>query len=319
MSKPLYYQNCLLTEEDFSELSQRFEIPYELVAEAVSQIRENGHPTTSSYIGVARVRIEKMAEAIKFEAEEENHDPLPKSEQADIIDNAAIALMQAMSSTESGSFIITEDGVCKVNPNSPPTLEQSYEVVGKVIKLRELAPKMDDKTSWMLGSIIDELETLHGENFEVGQVCEATEKSANTILTTVSVYRAFKKKRYNLSFSCHKEAFHQKIPAKSKDLILHKAELYGLGPKPIRHLACIVKAMGDDQVIKNIRSKNQADDLIQAHKSNKVQYIVYDGGIWTRISGTAAEIPKGQVVLDLKNWTARANNGAPVDITKSKA
>jgi hypothetical protein len=177
---------------------------------------------------------------------------------------------------------------------------------------------MEDKTSWMLGSIIDELENLHGENFEVGQVAETTDKSLNTIWTTVSVYRAFKKKRYKLSFSSHKEAFHQKIPDESKHLILHKAEVFKLGPKPIRHLACIVKTMGDDQVIKNIRSKQQAEDLILAHKSNKVTYLVFDDG-WRRISGTASSIPQGKVVIDLKNWTARANNGEPVEIQKSKA
>jgi hypothetical protein len=318
MSQPLYYQNCLLTEEDFSDLSQQFKLPYDIVAEVIEQMRDDGIPNWASYTGTVRERIREMTENIKLEPESEM-DPLPKTEEADIVDSAAISLMQAMSETETGSFLITEDGVCKINPNCPPSLEQSYEVVAKVIKLRELGPKMDDKTSWMLGSIIDELEALHGENFEVGQVCEATEKSLNTIQTTVSVYRAFKKKRYNLSFSCHKEAFHQKIPAQSKEMILHKAELYGLGPKPIRHLACIVKVMGDDQAIKNIRSRNQADSLIAAHKSNKVTYIVFDDGKWSRVSGTSSSIPEGKVVIDLKNWTARASGGEPVEITRKKA
>lgn len=353
MSTPLYYQNCLLTEEDFSEISQRFKIPYDLVAEVVDQMREDGTPNWASFTGTARERIRNMVEYITLEPEDELPDvaappveesateapepveepveqpteaitdepvePLPKSESEDIVNYAAISLMQAMSETESGSFLITEDGVCKVNPKSPPSLEQSYDVVAKVIKLRELAPRMDDKTSWMLGSIIDELENLFGENFEVGQVCETTEKSLNTIQTTVAVYRAFKKKRYNLSFSCHKEAFHQKIPAPSKELILHKAEVFGLGPKPIRHLACIVKVMGDDQVVKNIRSKQQADALIAAHKSNKVTYLVYDEGKWQRISGVASVIPQGKVVIDMKNWTARASNGEPVEIQRGKA
>jgi hypothetical protein len=328
MSQPLYYQNAPLTEEDFSDISTRFKLPYDIVAEVIEQMRDDGIPNWASYTGTVRERIRQMTEHIALEMEEASEesveietttDPMPKSEEADIVDSAAISLMQAMSETETGSFLITEDGVCKINPKCPPSLEQSYEVVAKVIKLRELGPKMDDKTSWMLGSIIDELETLHGENFEVGQVCEATQKSLNTIQTTVSVYRAFKKKRYNLSFSCHKEAFHQKIPAPSKELILHKAEIYGLGPKPIRHLACIVKTMGDDQVIKNIRSRNQAETLIAAHKSKKVTYLVWDDGKWQRISGIEGQIPNGKVVLDLKNWTARANNGDPVEILKGKA
>jgi hypothetical protein len=336
MNKTLYYQNCPVTEEDFSDISGRFRIPYDTVAEVIEQMREDGFPNWASFTGTIRERIGQMVDAISLkpetrpdEADEEPQvdspteqteaiEPLPVSEEDDIVEHAAISLMQAMSETKTGSFIITEDGVCTINKNSPPSLIESYEVVANVLKLRSLAPKMEDKTSWMLGSIIDELENLHGENFEVGQVAETTDKSLNTIWTTVSVYRAFKKKRYKLSFSSHKEAFHQKIPDESKHLILHKAEVFKLGPKPIRHLACIVKTMGDDQVIKNIRSKQQAEDLILAHKSNKVTYLVFDDG-WKRISGSASFIPEGKVVIDLKNWTARANNGEPVEIKKSKA
>lgn len=331
MNKTLYYQNCPVTEEDFSDISGRFRIPYDTVAEVIEQMREDGFPNWASFTGTIRERIGQMVDAISLEPEtrpnEANEEPqvdslteqteaiepLPVSEEDDIVEHAAISLMQAMSETKTGSFIITEDGVCTINKNSPPSLIESYEVVANVLKLRSLAPKMEDKTSWMLGSIIDELENLHGENFEVGQVAETTDKSLNTIWTTVSVYRAFKKKRYKLSFSSHKEAFHQKIPDESKHLILHKAEVFKLGPKPIRHLACIVKTMGDDQVIKNIRSKQQAEDLILAHKSNKVTYLVFDEG-WKRISGTVSSIPQGKIVIDLKNWTARANNGEPVEI-----
>lgn len=336
MNKTLYYQNCIIRPEDFSDLSERFRVPYDTVAEVIEQMQEDGFPNWASFTGTIRERIGQMVDNISLEPDEPNEEPqeesavespaeqteaiepLPTSEEDDIVEHAAISLMQAMSETKTGSFIITEDGVCTINKSSPPSLIESYEVVSNVLKLRSLAPKMEDKTSWMLGSIIDELETLHGENFEVGQVAETTDKSLNTILTTVSVYRAFKKKRYKLSFSSHKEAFHQKIPDESKHLILHKAEVFKLGPKPIRHLACIVKTMGDDQVIKNIRSKQQAEDLILAHKSNKVTYLVFDDG-WKRISGYASFIPEGKVVIDLKNWTARANNGEPVEIKKSKA
>jgi hypothetical protein len=317
MSQPLYYQNCPLTEEDFSDLSERFKLPYDIVAEVVEQMRDDGMPNWASYTGTVRERIRHMSESIALEPAES--EPTPTDEKDDIVNHAAISLMQAMSETETGSFIITDDGVCTINPKSPPTLAQSYEVVAKVLKLRDLAPKMDDKTSWMLGSIIDELENLHGEDFEVGQVAEATQKSLNTIWTTVSVYRAFKKKRYKLSFTCHKEAFHQKIPAPSKELILHKAEVFGLGAKPIRALAGVVKTMGDDQTIKNIRSKQQAEALIDAYKQNKVTYLVYDEGKWRRISGLAGAVPQGKVVIDLKNWTARANNGDPVEVLKGKA
>jgi len=338
----LYFKGIAIKEEDYYEISEEFKIPFDDAVNALNQIKAKGEPLYAQYSGTIRERIRKLANHISttpetmsepepensapFPMDKEEHindledslDPLPKSEEDDIVEHAAVSLMQAMSQTETGSFIITEEGICTINRKAPPTLIQSYEVVANVLKLRNLAPRMEDKTSWMLGSIIDELEDLHGEDFEVGQVAEATDKSLNTIWTTVSVYRAFKKKRYKLSFSSHKEAFHQKIPDQSKHLILHKAEVYKLGPKPIRHLACIVKTMGDDQVIKNIRSKQQAEDLIEVHKSNKVTYLIFDDG-WRRVSGSTAEIPQGKVVIDLKNWTARANNGSPIEIPKGKA
>lgn len=314
----LFYNNSILSEDDYPELSERFKIPYDLVAEVVAQMEEDGEPRWASYTGTIRERIRQMSEHISDKPQPTDSAPLPLAENDDVVNRAAIALMQAMSSNEAGSFIITDDGICTINPKSPPSLTDSYEVVHKVMKLRELAPKMDDKTSWMLGSIVWELEQFHGEDFEISQVVEQTEKAYNTVWTARKVYEAFRKRRFNLSFTHHKEAFFKKIPEESKALVLHKCELYDLSSKHVRALCSIIKQDGDDSKVKAIRSANQANQLIKDNKKETVLYIVLDNGVLSRVRGTAEAIPTGKLVIDTKNWTARANNGQPVEVPFKK-
>lgn len=310
---PLYHQGSPVTDADFEDLSIQYKLPFDVVAAALSQAQLTGAPDYDQYGSAVADKVRAMFNTFTPTAGE--NDPL-QSEEADIVDHAAISLMQAITHSPENSFLINEHGFCSINPAAPPSLIKSYEMVAQVIKLRELGPKMDDKTSWMLGSVVDELETLHGEAFELSQVCKSTEKAYNTVWTAVKVYQKFKKKHYRLSFTHHKEALFQKIGDDSQHLLLHKAELYALSAKDVRALGSIVKLMDDDQVVRNIRSRQQAEALIDAHKDNKVTYLIYDEGAWSEVKGTAAAIPTGKVVLDLKNKTARANNGQPIDFKK---
>jgi len=239
--------------------------------------------------------------------ETDEFDPEETTERDEIVDHAAHGLMEAFSDSE-GCFIISDDGCCRINPDKPPSVQHSLTVVANVLKLKDLGSVVDDKSSWMLGSIISSLEDFHGENFSVSQVCDSTTKAYNTVVTAVGVFKAFKLKRYKLSFSSHKEAHYAKIPDAHKRLILHKAETYKIGPKSIRALCSIAKTMEDDTTIRNIRSQKQALDLIAAYKEAKVVYVVYDEGEWTRVTGLAGEPPEGKIVLNLKDWTAQAGN-----------
>ena len=191
-------------------------------------------------------------------------------------------------------------------------------MVANVLKLRDLGGKIDDKSSWMLGSIIHELRNFHGEAFEVGQICNQTTMAYNTIYTAEEVFKAFRDKRYALPFTSHKEAYFAAISDEQRHLVLHKAETYELSSKHVRSLCNIIKRMDDDTTVRNIRSKEQALTLIDAINNLKANYIVYQDSTWTRISGTTTEIPTGTIVIDLKNWTVRKNNDEPTEIEKSK-
>jgi len=349
MNQPLYWNNSLLTEEDFPLIAQRHKLSYDLVVETIAQICAKGEPLYAQYAtGVTRDRIRAVANEISFSVEDEfeavpdyspqpSHDPVPhpapealpqiasetfepapRTELQDVVSDAAGKLIEAMADPGHGHFILTPDGCCAVNPESPPELPQAYQVVSNVIKLKELGPAVDDKSSWMLGSIVSSLEDFFGEEFSVSQVCDLETKSYNTIATAVGVFKAFKNKRYNVSFTHHKEVHYAKIPDEAKKTVLSKAETYKLGAKQCRDLCSIVKRMdGDDTVIRNIRSQDQALSLIEAYREAKVPYLVYSEGAWTRQSGLAGEVPVGKVVLDLKNWKAYID-GQSTDIAKSK-
>lgn len=278
--------------------------PVEALAEPQAEIACNASQVEEFY-KTLDANLEGLSEALH--PEDNEFDPEETTERDEIVDHAAHGLMEAFSDSE-GCFIISDDGCCRINPDKPPSVQHSLTVVANVLKLKDLGSVVDDKSSWMLGSIISSLEDFHGENFSVSQVCDSTTKAYNTVVTAVGVFKAFKLKRYKLSFSSHKEAHYAKIPDAHKRLILHKAETFKIGPKSIRALCSIAKTMEDDTTIRNIRSQKQALDLIAAYKEAKVVYVVYDEGEWTRVTGLAGEPPEGKIVLNLKDWTAQAGN-----------
>lgn len=344
----VYYKGSIVTEDDYPELATEFKISYEVVFRCVEQLKLKKEVPINTFTGTTRERVRALASAlttsvteVKDEApephkepkeeviyflaeddsqtepesieEEESIDPPVVSEEDEIITHAASGLMSAFSDPQ-GCFIITPEGICTVNPANPPNLERSYEAVAHILKLKELGNVIDDKSSWMLGSSVVALENYHGENnFSVSQVCDETTKAYNTVVTAVGVFKAFPH-RYKLSFTHHKEAHYAKIPDDAKKLILSKAESHKLGAKQVRSLCSIAKTMDDDQTIRNIRSKQQAESLIEAYKANKVTYLVFEAGEWFRVKGLAGETPSGAVVINLKSWEASANNGKPIEI-----
>ena len=346
-----YFNQAPVDVTDYPFLAEKFKLPYEVVQRCVEALQETNEIPVMAFSGNTRDRVKTLAASLLTELPEsaqdapqepseaiqdapdesisespdnfslealetnfvditDDFDPSQINESDEIVEHAAHGLMSAFSNSEN-CFILSEDGCCRINPESPPTLQHSLTVVSNVLKLKDLGTVVDDKSSWMLGSIVAALEDFHGEDFSISQVCDTTTQAYNTVATAVGVFKAFKNKRYNLSYSCHKEAHYAKIhsdPAanrQSQHLILHKAETYKIGPKSIRALCSIAKTMEDDTTIKNIRSQKQALDLIAAYKQAKVTYIVFDEGNWIRINGLAGEPPEGKIVINTKEWTAQ--------------
>jgi hypothetical protein len=268
----------------------------------------------------------KAAKTKRLAAEKRKRDNAENGKQADpdgkhqpdpVVKHAVTSLMTAMTNS-GGNFIITEEGICSINPANPPTLIDSYAVVQNVLNFRDMSEVIDDKSAWFLGSIICNLENYFGEDFEIGQVCEQTSVAYNTMYKAVTVFRAYEGKRFNLSFSHHAEAYFTKIDNASRNDILTMAEKMNLNCKQVRSLCNIAKHEDGPLTVKSLDSKQEAEDLIKAHKSQKIIYYIYDKDkdLWTRKIGTTDAIPVGTVVIDTKNHTARMNNGQPVKILR---
>ena len=342
MKPQLYQHSATISPEDYYDLSEEYKIPFEILEKILGLIQEGKQIPYGAYMGAMRVRIELMAEDISTtpkEQEEVNEplettseeveakapptpedkikaiSPAPKSDFENVAEYASLSLIATIAN-EDGHFFIDDRGVCSLNPDNLPDIRKSYGVVSNILNLKDLGGRIDEKTSWMLGSIVAALEDFHGEEFSISQVCNADTPAYNTVATACGVFKAFKDEKYDLPFSHHKEAHYAKIPDKSKKLILKKAEEHELSSKDVRALCSITKKMDGDQTIKNIQSKEQAHDLIAAYKDAKAVYYVYTGGEWFFVNGNAGEIPEGAVVLDTKAKNAYANGKLLAEIKK---
>ena len=68
------------------------------------------------------------------------------------------------------------------------------------------------RAKWQRGSFLDSCEATFGEDFSVTQFVELSDKNYNTTITCLNTYKAFRTRRYRLSFTHHKEALYSKFP-----------------------------------------------------------------------------------------------------------
>lgn len=360
----VYYQEAPLDESQYAEIAAKFKIPFEAVYRCINVFAETGEIPVMAFSGTTRQRVKELSAALSlspptentmslttpeevlysseeesFEESEaaqalqvfqESDDPEEsetneEEEEADeVLNYAASSLMKTFSDPE-GFFIIKDNGICIVNPKNPPSIEQSHVAISHALKLGELGKVIDDKSSYMIGSLVASMEDLHGEAFSISQVCPATEKAYNTIAQAVKTVRTFPNPISGLSYSHHQEMANNKIPKTklrpdpmvTKKLLLNKAKTYKLGAKQLRSLCSVAKRMEDDTVIRNIRSHGQAMDLIIAYRGNRAQFLVYDQGEFVTFTDSVDSVHQGSIVINLKKLTATAN-GVVAEIKKLK-
>lgn len=339
------YQNRDIEPKDYSRIAKDTKLTYELVSEIVEKLLLGQDVQTAQYAEPIRSRVVKLLDNLTTAEDQEsaeNTEAIPDVEitpEAEVVTDeepkaeyspaqseslvatnyAAHQLIGAMVSTEGNHFIIDEEGICTINKSNPPALTESYKVIGQVIQLHGLKDKLEDKTTWLLGSIINALEDFHGTEFDLSQMCESTSKSYNTMWTAAHVFKVFKHKRYDLSFTHHKEVCFAKIADDQKALILSKAETLGLAARECRSLSVIVRDRKDgSELVKSIKTTGQAKELIKQTKINKTQYLILNENKWTRMTMRDETIPIGTLVINLKKWTVRKQDGPEIQIPSAK-
>lgn len=314
MTNTVYLDGIPLEDDEIGAVSEEYAIPYDVVAELLAQYRSGKEINSNAYSGVVKNRVNgfismlsrEVTDGVEAEAfanlevvsKVDVAAVLSDPEQIDDKEQDIAALMQIVTDPISEHFVIREGGQATLRMDNPPSLEQAYKVIDRIFVARDVTEKIDDYSTWLLGSITSELENHFGNQFDVSQVIEVSDKAYNTIVTAVSVFKEYNGRKFNLSFSHHKEAFYSKIEKADKDLILKKAEEIGLSAKNVRSLASICKKLGNS-VIVDLTSKDQVDDLIAACKDASVDYVTCDeNNLWKRTKSMTE--PTAAIVINLK-------------------
>ena len=314
MTNTVYLDGIPLEDDEIGAVSEEYAIPYDVVAELLAQYRSGKEINSNAYSGVVKNRVNGFISMLSREVTDgleteafANLEVVSKvdvaavlsdPEQIDDKEQDIAALMQIVTDPISEHFVIREGGQATLRMDNPPSLEQAYKVIDRIFVARDVTEKIDDYSTWLLGSITSELENHFGNQFDVSQVIEVSDKAYNTIVTAVSVFKEYNGRKFNLSFSHHKEAFYSKIEKADKDLILKKAEEIGLSAKNVRSLASICKKLGNS-VIVDLTSKDQVDDLIAACKDASVDYVTCDeNNLWKRTKSMTE--PTAAIVINLK-------------------
>jgi hypothetical protein len=323
MEKQIYFEGEEITPDDYPYISESYSVPFNVVTEVMTLFSEGKQVFLGAYSGVLRKRVEEIIsllsdkpDDVPAEPEDVEFEVVDNTEgqiiiykdiveaQAEIKNSEIAQMVQIVTNPIAEFFHINNSGMATLRADNPPTLEESYKVIDRIFVARETTDKINDYSTWLLGSITNELENYFGSQFDIGQVLETSEKAYNTVVTAVGVFKEYGHKKYALSFTHHKEAFYAKIEKEDKELLLQKAEEVGLSSKDVRSMASIVKRLGRS-VVEGITSKDQIKDLINACKDATVDYLVYskEDNIWTRIKSLTE--PSGDIIINLKTNTLK--------------
>jgi hypothetical protein len=318
MSEDIYLDGVIVNDEEIPFLSEEYSIPFDIISELIANYRAGKSIKSDAYTGVLKKKVDEFIVCLSREAPQEACDdfaPMEVITYQEVVEGQAedkaddvAAMIQIVTNPISEHFVIREGGQATLRADNPPTLEQAYKVIDRIFVARETTNKIDDYSTWLLGSITAELEGYFGNEFDVSQVSEISDKAYNTIVTAVGVFKEYNGRKYPLSFSHHKEAYYAKIEKEDKDLLLSKAVELDLSAKDVRSMASIIKRLGNSVII-GLTDKSQIKDLIAACKDATVDYVIYDkeSNLWKRTK--ALMEPQGDLVINLNENTVKTENG----------
>jgi len=161
-------------------------------------------------------------------------------------------------------FVMSEtSGFLTVNHDNPPEVEQSGELIKRLMGLGVAAERLEEFGKWQVGAALCALESHHGPDFDVSQYVELTKKAYNTMITSKNTFEAFHLNRYKLSFTHHKEAFYSNLPGDCEErLLMHRCmelcEIFQLSCANQRKLFRYVRNYGVENLNNNV-VENWAD------------------------------------------------------------
>lgn len=213
---------------------------------------------------------------------------------SDVITRAAAGVLLRGGLNDHFQFL--ENGELVVNPQSPPTLEQGYEIIRRTLEMRETGNKIENFSAWMLGMLGDQLENLYGDAFDVSMVLAQTNRALNTYQLAVGVFRScWATRRQNLSYTHHREAFYSKITADQREFVLDTASELGLTVAEQRKLTSYVRIYGEESLVEDMPA--DAQELLERVETRSVNkhymFFLRADNRWYRYRGPFEHIPNG--------------------------
>ena len=217
----------------------------------------------------------------------------------------------------SDHFQYEESGRLVINPDNPPTLEQSLEMLRRTLEMKETSDKLENYSAWTLGMLGDQFESLHGDAYDPSLVMEATGKSYNTYITALTVYRARWADRRHLSFTHHKEVHYAKIDSEESKLwLLDTSEKLRLSVAQQRKLISFVRIYGHEQLDAEINEDTVPEDLMERLEVKSVNrnflFYLRSEQRWFEYRGPFEHIPNGaHPILNTDTKCMLSRDGTP--------
>lgn len=248
---------------------------------------------------------------------------------------ATVAATGLMAGFEDHVLIMPDSGFMVINEENPPTLEQAGEITRRLFLISQAAERLDEFGKWQRGSYLDSCENVFGDNFSVTQFVELSEKNYNTTITCLNTYRAFRSRRYNLSFTHHKEAHYSNLPQDDEDrTLMHRllriSERFQLSCAEQRKLFSYARNGYDidnleESIDWDLEREDEPDgeliadrpalvDRVSVREANRNYLFKYQRQ-WYHHRGVRDALPNGATdVICTDDWKRVSDNGRTNDI-----
>lgn len=200
----------------------------------------------------------------------------------------------------SDHFRYMEDGTLVIDPTSPPTLDQAYELLKRTLEMKETASRLDNYTAWMLGMIADQFEAYFGDSFDSSTIMEQTSKAYTTYISALGTYRAWWNERRQISFTHHREVHYAKhLDHDTGGRVLDISEKLNLTVLQQRKIISFAKRFGvealegeiEDGEIEDTSSLMERIDIRAVNK--RYVFFLRGSNRWYVYKGPFENIPNG--------------------------
>lgn len=218
---------------------------------------------------------------------------------SDVIIKAAAGVM--LRGGLSDHFRYLEDGTLTIDPSSPPTLDQAYEMLKRTLETKETASKLENYSAWMLGMIGDQFEVFFQDRFDPSVIMAQTSRAYNTYQQSLATFRAWwNDRRPGLSFTHHREVHHAKhLDYEKGGAVLDLSQKFGLTVLQQRKLISYAKRFDIDTLETEMEEAGQegVEDLMERIDIRAVNkrylFFLRSANRWYEYKGPFENIPNG--------------------------